>query len=113
MRGWYHGFTPAVCSVAVFWTCYFPAYDYAKDYIAEASDLPLSSSLVHMSAAAAAGLLTDIITNPLWVIRTRLATQRLHVTDKSADATAASSAAVPKGLAKISLHAARICHYLF
>ena len=96
VRGWYHGFTPAVCSVAVFWTCYFPAYDYAKDYIAEASGLPLSSSLVHMSAAAAAGLLTDIITNPLWVIRTRLATQRLHVTDTPADATAASSAAVPK-----------------
>jgi hypothetical protein len=22
--GWYHGFVPAIASVTVFWTCYFP-----------------------------------------------------------------------------------------
>ena len=90
LRGWYHGFTPAVCSVAVFWTCYFPCYDYAKTSIAEASGLPMTSSLVHMSAAAGAGLLTDVITNPLWVIRTRLATQRLRVVSSSSSSSSSS-----------------------
>ena len=27
--GWFHGLTPAVCSVGVFWTVYFPCYDAA------------------------------------------------------------------------------------
>ena len=76
--GWYQGFTPAVCSVAVFWTVYFPCYDYTKEAIADASGLPTGSPLVHMTAAAASGLLTDVITNPLWVVRTRLATQALR-----------------------------------
>ena len=79
LAGWYHGFTPAVCSVAVFWTVYFPCYDYSKERIALLSGLPASSPLVHMSAAAGAGLVTDVITNPLWVIRTRLATQALRL----------------------------------
>ena len=78
VAGWYVGFTPAVCSVAVFWTVYFPCYDYTKEAIADASGLPTGSPLVHMTAAAASGLLTDVITNPLWVVRTRLATQALR-----------------------------------
>ena len=77
IAGWYHGFAPAVCSVAVFWTLHFPCYDYAKQRIAEASGMPTTSPLVHMGAAAGAGLITDVITNPLWVVRTRLATQAL------------------------------------
>ena len=79
LAGWYRGFTPAVCSVAVFWTVYFPCYDYAKIKLMEASGLPASSSLIHMTAAGASGLLTDVITNPFWVVRTRLATQTLRV----------------------------------
>ena len=75
--GWYSGFTPAVCSVGVFWTCYFPCYDYAKITISDFTGLPTSSPVVHLTAAAGAGLVTDVITNPLWVVRTRLATQAL------------------------------------
>ncbi len=74
----YHGFTPAVCSVALFWSCYFPCYEYAKDAIADASSLSRGSSLLHMTAAASAGFVTDVLTNPLWVVRTRLAAQAVH-----------------------------------
>jgi hypothetical protein len=70
LRGWFHGFAPAVCSVAVFWTCYFPCYEYGKGALADASGLPQSSSWIHMGAAAGAGLITDVITNPFWVVRT-------------------------------------------
>ena len=78
VAGWYQGFTPAVCSVAVFWTVYFPCYDYSKVVISDALSLPTSSPLVHMTAAAASGLVTDVITNPFWVVRTRLATQYMR-----------------------------------
>ena len=91
LAGWYHGFTPAVCSVAVFWTVYFPCYDHAKLSLAQASGLPSNSSLVSMAAAAWAGLLTDVVTNPLWVVRTRLATQRLRQVEPSTSELRCSS----------------------
>jgi solute carrier family 25 folate transporter 32 len=75
--GWYRGLVPSLCSVCVFWSVYFPCYDLAKERIAAASGASESSSLVHMGGAAASGLLTDVLTNPLWVVRTRLATQAL------------------------------------
>jgi len=78
LAGWYQGFTPAVCSVAIFWTVYFPCYDYGKEQIGTLSGLSQASPLVHMTAAASAGLVTDVITNPFWVVRTRLATQALR-----------------------------------
>jgi len=77
IRGWYLGITPAVCSVAVFWSVYFPCYDYAKRSIATTLGRSPTSSIVHLSAAACSGFLTDVLTNPLWVVRTRLATQAM------------------------------------
>ena len=92
-RGWYLGFEPAVFSVGVFWTVYFPSYDYAKEAIARSTGLSTSSGLVHMSAAASAGLLTDIITNPLWMVRTRLAAQGVRQERPAVKAAAASASA--------------------
>lgn len=78
VAGWFRGIAPSMCSVAVFWSVYFPCYDRAKQQIAQASGLPETSSVVHCGAAAAAGGLTDVITNPLWVVRTRMATSQLR-----------------------------------
>lgn len=76
-RGWYHGLTPTICSVAIFWSCYFPCYEHAKTLLADATGSTLDSPRVHLAAAGSAGLVTDVITNPLWVVRTRLTTQAL------------------------------------
>jgi len=76
-RGWYHGLTPTICSVAIFWSCYFPCYEHAKTVLADATGSTLDSPRVHLAAAGSAGLVTDVITNPLWVVRTRLTTQAL------------------------------------
>ena len=51
VAGWYHGFTPAVCSVGVFWTVYFPCYEYAKESISRSTGLPPSSPTLHITAA--------------------------------------------------------------
>jgi len=74
-RGWYQGLAPMMCSVGVFWCCYFPCYDYSKSLISAATSTGADSPLVHMAAAGVSGLFTDVVTNPLWVVRTRLATQ--------------------------------------
>jgi len=74
-RGWYHGLTPTLCSVAIFWSCYFPCYEWAKTRIADGTGSTPESSRVHLAAAGSAGLVTDVLTNPLWVVRTRLTTQ--------------------------------------
>ena len=91
--GWFHGLTPAVCSVGVFWTVYFPCYDAAKERWAAACALPLSSPTVHVLAAGTAGCVTDVLTNPLWVVRTRLATQALRQRAPAPAAAAAGTAA--------------------
>ena len=57
VAGWYHGFTPAVCSVGVFWTVYFPCYDMASglsgDFVADGEvnlfDLSLQLRMIHGS----------------------------------------------------------------
>jgi hypothetical protein len=54
--------------------------------------LPATSSLVHCSAAALAGGLTDVMTNPLWLVRTRMATSRMRAEVDSAKAKAAGEA---------------------
>ena len=83
--GWYHGFVPAIASVTVFWTCYFPCYEFAKQKFAALLDRSDSAPVVHVTAAASAGLFTDVVTNPLWVVRTRLATQALRPQTASAE----------------------------
>jgi len=125
IRGWYHGFVPAVVSVGVFWSCYFPCYDFSKQRIATYTNQPESAPLVHIAAAAAAGLFTDVVTNPLWVVRTRLATQALRVAQSigtvdvqavvrgskasaaaaSASAAAASSSEPPRVIYRSMFHA--------
>ena len=62
----------------------------------EHSGLPATSSLVHCGAAALAGGLTDVVTNPLWLVRTRMATSRMRA---EVDGTAAAGKAAGKAVA--------------
>lgn len=64
-------------TVPIFWGIYFYSYDFMKDRIAR--DNYFSSPVAsHILSAVSAGAIGDVITNPMWVIRTRVQTLVLH-----------------------------------
>ncbi|XP_076282880.1 solute carrier family 25 member 32 [Lasioglossum baleicum] len=75
VRGLYKGVTPNVLGSGGSWGCYFFFYNTIKGWIQGGnSRMPLGPSW-HMFAAADAGILTLLMTNPLWVVKTRLCLQ--------------------------------------
>ena len=81
VRGLYAGTTPAVAGSAASWGAYFAWYDAARTRYARVlgedgmvgKGLPAS---VNALAATEAGLVTTVVTNPIWVVKTRLQLQR-------------------------------------
>jgi len=77
VRGIFRGVGPALLTVPLFWSVYWPIYDRAK--VSFRDNYPdLSPPLAHLSAAVSAGVVGDLITNPFWVARTRIQTLILH-----------------------------------
>ncbi|XP_076620750.1 solute carrier family 25 member 32 [Colletes latitarsis] len=75
VQGLYKGVIPNVLGSGGAWGCYFFFYNTIKGWIQGGnSRKPLGPSW-HMFAAADAGILTLLMTNPLWVVKTRLCLQ--------------------------------------
>lgn len=69
------GYRTNIVAVPIFHSIFFPIYEYLKEK-ALANDFSLfQASLV---STASAGTICNIITNPIWVVRTRLMAQYLH-----------------------------------
>ena len=78
IRGLYRGVVPAMLTLPVFLGIYWPVYESLKR-----SDILIglchdNQHLTHLSAAVVGEGVSSIITNPLWVIRTRIQTDYLH-----------------------------------
>lgn len=81
IRGFYRGVTPNVLGSGCSWGLYFFFYNNIKTWIQGGNaKKPLGPSM-HMLAAADAGILTLLMTNPIWVVKTRLCLQ--YVEDKN------------------------------
>lgn len=78
VRGWFRGYQSAMLTVPLFWAVYFPCYSAAKQFLLARCE-ERHKPLAHMGAAVLGGFITDVVTNPLWVVRTRLVSQHLHV----------------------------------
>ncbi|XP_034253799.1 mitochondrial folate transporter/carrier [Thrips palmi] len=75
LRGLYRGVVPNVWGSGTAWGLYFLFYNTTKTWI-QGGDPNLQLNWpMHMAAAAEAGILTLFLTNPLWVVKTRLCTQ--------------------------------------
>ncbi|XP_072028832.1 solute carrier family 25 member 32-like [Amphiura filiformis] len=72
--GLYQGVTPNIWGAGLSWGFYFFFYNALKAYMKDGDKTPLGPGM-HMLAAAQAGAVTLMITNPIWVTKTRLCLQ--------------------------------------
>uniref|UniRef100_A0A7S0UNE0 Mitochondrial carrier protein n=1 Tax=Polytomella parva TaxID=51329 RepID=A0A7S0UNE0_9CHLO len=79
--GLYKGLGPTLAALLPNWAVYFTVYGKLKSVLMneeEANQKP--KPLIHLSAAAVAGAATMLVTNPFWVVKTRMQTQDLRLT---------------------------------
>ncbi|KAJ6640945.1 Mitochondrial folate transporter/carrier [Pseudolycoriella hygida] len=74
-RGLYKGVTPNVWGSGSAWGFYFMFYNSIKTWIQGGNVTQPLGPTWHMVAAAEAGILTLVMTNPIWVVKTRLCLQ--------------------------------------
>nr|CAD7455042.1 unnamed protein product [Timema tahoe] len=75
VRGLYRGVTPNVCGAGSSWGLYFLFYNATKTWVQGGNTKKALSPETHMLAASQAGILTLAVTNPIWVVKTRLCLQ--------------------------------------
>ncbi|GAA6037456.1 hypothetical protein JCM8097_008196 [Rhodosporidiobolus ruineniae] len=92
-RGLYRGLGPTVIGYLPTWAIYFTVYDQAKSYFSSVRgpDDPIS----HILAAMTAGASGTILTNPLWVVKTRFMTQQVAPRRAASSGKAATAGAKP------------------
>lgn len=78
LSGLYKGVTPNVCGSGSAWGFYFLFYNSIKTWIQKGNSATPLGPTMHMIAAAEAGILTLVMTNPIWVVKTRLCLQYGH-----------------------------------
>lgn len=86
-RALYAGLTPALVGSGAAWGAYFFSYDRAKKrYTRQQSGRAAPGAqaerlgpAMHLAAAAEAGAVVCLLTNPIWVAKTRLQLQRAAV----------------------------------
>ncbi|GJJ74846.1 solute carrier family 25 (peroxisomal adenine nucleotide transporter), member 17 [Entomortierella parvispora] len=71
IAGLYSGLDSALFGISLTNYCYYYFYEFTKSWINKAQ----MSTIESMSAGAVAGAATVLITNPIWVVNTRIATR--------------------------------------
>lgn len=75
VRGLYAGMSPNVVGAGASWGFYFFFYNIAKSSLQDGNQNKQLSAGYHLLAASASGVLTLTMTNPVWVVKTRLCLQ--------------------------------------
>lgn len=73
VRGLYKGLVPIIMGYFPTWMIYFSVYEFCKDRLRTNS--PHWTFISHSGSAITAGAVSTILTNPIWVIKTRLMLQ--------------------------------------
>ncbi|KAI8367530.1 mitochondrial FAD carrier protein [Radiomyces spectabilis] len=79
-RGLYRGVTPNIAGATASWGFYFWWYSLIKKYMKK-DDQGKLAAWQHLVASAEAGAVTAMMTNPLWVIKTRMCTTTYNTPD--------------------------------
>ncbi|CAG8567220.1 5318_t:CDS:2, partial [Acaulospora colombiana] len=70
--GLYRGVSPNFAGSTASWGFYFYWYDLIKRKMAKGDKLNKLTAIQHLTASAQAGIITAFVTNPLWVVKTRM-----------------------------------------
>lgn len=81
-RGLYRGVVPNVVGAGSSWGLYFLFYNAIKTWVQNGNTSAPLGPANHLLAASEAGALTLVITNPLWVVKTRLCLQFERTADQ-------------------------------
>jgi len=76
LRGLYAGLTPNLMGSTIGWGLYFFTYNQAKRRYQDYYDTPQLSAPFHLLSGIEAGIVGTALTNPIWVVKTRLALQK-------------------------------------
>ncbi|CAD6576329.1 MAG: hypothetical protein TREMPRED_001661 [Tremellales sp. Tagirdzhanova-0007] len=80
-KGFYRGLGPTVTGYLPTWGIYFTVYDLVKDrfgsYARDGAHPQMEATAVHILAAMTAGATGTMMTNPLWVVKTRFMAQAI------------------------------------
>lgn len=68
----YIGYSISVFCIPLFHTIYFPLYESTKLYFKHTYDWHDNSFKLYSVSAGISGLFCNIVTNPFWVVRTRM-----------------------------------------
>lgn len=80
ISGLFLGLGPTLFTISLFWGIYWPIYDFLKHYLKIHWKSLLNHQFIHIISAVIAGAVGDVITNPFWIIRTRIQTKIFHTT---------------------------------
>jgi len=75
IAGLYQGVSPNIAGAASSWGLYFFAFDFFKSTIRDWRRKDVLGAGDHLSAGACAGIFTLSLTNPIWVVKTRMCLQ--------------------------------------
>ncbi|XP_060600939.1 mitochondrial folate transporter/carrier-like isoform X2 [Ruditapes philippinarum] len=75
VTGLYQGVTPNVWGAGISWGLYFFFYNSIKTWMQDGDTRRALGATKHIMIASEAGLLTLVLTNPIWVAKTRLCLQ--------------------------------------
>jgi solute carrier family 25 folate transporter 32 len=82
LRSFYRGLMPNMIGNSVSWALYFMWYGNIKDLVRAARHSSTGSRQLHSSdyfvASGVSGILTAVLTNPIWVIKTRMLSTAKH-----------------------------------
>nr|XP_027196507.1 mitochondrial folate transporter/carrier-like isoform X1 [Dermatophagoides pteronyssinus] len=76
IRGFYRGVTPNCWGAGTSWGLYFLFYNAIKSHMSNVGEIQMDLNAgQHIMAACEAGIMTLVLTNPIWVVKTRLCLQ--------------------------------------
>lgn len=72
IKGFFRGYKATLMTTPVFHSVYFPLYESFRWKISQKLDLDKSSPKVVAMSSGSAGIIWNVITNPFWLVRTRM-----------------------------------------